>query len=379
MNGGTGRRALETVAALFTLAACALPAAAQRLGAVGASYELYTFQDAAAVGAEQVTLATIPLVGRFGIGRVVSIDLVGNYAAARLVRPDGSEVSIAGPTDTDVRVNLALADGLLTLTGVAVLPTGHVTHTGAEAEVAGVIAADLLPFRISNWGSGGGARVQAALAVPVGEFAIGMSAGYGLAREFEPLSGDQRAYLPGNELALRFAVDRTIAGSSKFSVLLGVHRFGDDALDGRNLYRSGNRYQALGSYAFPAGRTSNGVVYAGVLRRERGTVLVEDGADDHTAAQELILLGTGFRLRAGRTTTLIPSLDARVFRSDDGVGQGYTLGAGMSAEVPAGSVSLVPLLRLRVGRVVVQDDVESGLRGIEAAVTVRFGTADQLR
>jgi hypothetical protein len=361
------------LAAVVT-AAAASPAAAQSMLAAGGAFESYTFADPTAAGVERISLATTPFVARLGLGRRMTAEVVSHYARASLVRADGSEATLSGPTDTDVRLSVRVTEAL-TLTGAFAVPTGNATHSLEEAEIAGIVAADLLPFRVSNWGSGGGGRIQAALAMPVGQFGVGLVAGYGVAREFEPLLDDQRAYLPGNELSVRLAVDRTFARSSKLALQFGMHRFDEDALDGQNLYRSGNRYEGMGSFSFAAGRTSSGVVYAGVLRRESGTLLLETSpTTGQTAAQDLILVGTGFRVRAGRSTTLLPALDGRVFRSEDGVGQGYTLGLGLGAELGAGSFRFVPSARARFGRLVVRDDVESGLRGFEAAITVRFGS-----
>jgi hypothetical protein len=70
---------------------------------------------------------------------------------------------------------------------------------------------------------------------------------------------------------------------------------------------------------------------------------------------------------------LLPGLDGRVFRSADGVGQGYSLGIGTSAELPVGAVRLVPLLRLRLGNLIVRDGTESGFYGLEGALTIRLG------
>ncbi|HEX2091083.1 MAG TPA: hypothetical protein VHG28_01730 [Longimicrobiaceae bacterium] len=335
----------------------------------GAVHEIYRFGDPEAAGIEQVSLTTLPFAVRTPLSHGVRLELSGAFARAALTRADGSRSTLSGLTDTELRVLLPIARDQVTLGAVLVLPTGSATQSGEEAEVASVVASDLLPFRISNWGSGGGAGVNLAVARPVGYFGVGLNAGYRATREFEPLRDDELTYRPGNEAYLRLAVDRSFGRARKATLQVSAQRFADDELDGRNLYRAGNRYQVIGSYAFPGGSRSGAVVYGGVLRRENGTSL--DGLQRYPS-QNLLLLGGGMRMPLGRGA-LLPSVDARVFRSSDGVGQGYVAGAGGSAEWPLGSATLVPSARLRLGRVLVADDVETGLAGVDLGFTIRFG------
>jgi len=69
---------------------------------------------------------------------------------------------------------------------------------------------------------------------------------------------------------------------------------------------------------------------------------------------------------------VVPSVDARVFRSGDGVGQGWLTGLGVSVEMPAGGLMLVPSVRGRFGSVLVREDSQSGITGLELSMTARF-------
>jgi hypothetical protein len=339
----------------------------------GVAFERYRFEDVAATGIESITLLTVP----FGVGAALSsrlsLEANGAYASGTLVRADGSESTIAGLTDTDVRARFAVIADRVILSAAYVAPTGHATQTADESEVAGAVAADLLPFRLSNWGSGGGFAADAALVSRVGSTGVGLSVSYGVAGEFEPLDGDETVYLPGNQLQVRLALDRTVGSSGKATLQLSAHRFSEDRLDGSNLYRSGNRVQGMLSWAFAVGRGSSAVAYGGWLRRQRGTYLDAAQADRETPAQDLILIGGGMRMPVGPGAVL-PTIDARVFRSNDGVGQGYVAGIGLAAELPAGAFTLLPSARARIGNVLVREGIETGLTGLELSATIRFGS-----
>jgi hypothetical protein len=335
----------------------------------GVGYEVYNFGSAASVGIESLSLLTTPFAARSGLFGASSLTVSGSFAAGTLTRADGSSTTISGLTDTNVQVDMPVGRDAVVLTAIVALPTGKATQTLEEAEAAGAFAADLLPFRVSNWGTGGRIGLATSFVHTAGDFGLGLSVGYSVAGEFELLEEDERAYRPGNEIRIRAAVDRTIGRSGKAALQVTAYRFGTDELGGQNLYQSGNRYSAIGSYAFAAGQGSNGILYTGLMHRANGTFL--DVSQD-APSQDLILAGGGLRLPVG-TVRLLPSVDARVFRSADGAGQGYATSVGASAEMPAGTLTVVPSLRGRFGNVIVREGQESGFTGADVGLMIRFG------
>jgi hypothetical protein len=335
------------------------------------SFEHYTFGDADAVGMRSISLLTAPFaIQPFGT-RAISLQISGAWASGTVERSDGTVTTLSGPTDMEVRLSVS-PKRFITVTSALLLPTGREKQTAEEADVAGIVAADLLPFRISNWGSGGGADVSASLTAPAGPLVIGVRAGYQVAREFEPLEGRTFAYRPGNQLYVRGAFDYNAGRTGKLSAHLTVQRFDNDQIDGQNLYRSGNRTQFIGSYAFAASRRTSAVVYAGAMHRDRAVVLTEEM---QRPTQNLILAGGGVRLRAGGAV-LTPSVDARVFRSEGGVGQGYLAGAGSAVEFRlGGGTTIAPSARVRIGTVESGAGGSSGITGVEGGLAVRFGGA----
>src|SRR5690606_8720959 len=129
-----------------------------------------------------------------------------------------------------------------------------------------------------------------------GDFGVGVSAGYTMGREFEPLEEDEIGYRPGSEMRLRLAVDRNVGSTAKASLIVGGQLYQDDELGGTSVYTPGDRIEAIGSFAFRAGALSSGVAYAGVQHRGEGMLIDEEMS---TPAQDLFNLGVGFRIPRG--------------------------------------------------------------------------------
>jgi hypothetical protein len=347
---------------------------------VGGGFESYVFADPEQVGIESISLVTVPFAAEARLGGRILLGAGGALARGTLMRPDGSESRLEGLTDTELRATLLPFGGdRLSLTGVLLLATGESSLEPEEVEVAGAIAADLLPFRISNWGSGGGAAVAAAIAQPLGFVNAGVSVGYRMAGEFEPIDEPTAAYRPGNELRVQVALDRSFANGTKMALQGTLFTYQDDEFAGANLYRSGDRYQALASWAIPAG-SGSAVLYVGGLHRTESDANPDGedglaGAFRPTPSQTLLMFGTAARIPMGGIR-LLPVADVRLFRREDGIGQGWLAGAGASVEWPGGSgraAALVPSVRVRYGNLTVSDDAESTVTGIDVGVTLRLG------
>lgn len=334
----------------------------------GGSFERYSFNDPAALDIESLSLFSAPFGVTLTRGRFV-LALSGAAARASLVAPGGSETTVSGLTDTQLSARVDVAGGRAVLTGIALLPTGNESLTFDETFVAGAIAADVLPFATRSWGTGGGAGAGLALAQPFGAFAAGLSIGYVMAREYQPLAGDAFTYRPGNQLHVRAAVDRTIGRTAKLSVRADWRTYGADEGDGRNVFQTGDRLQVVGSYDFAVGRSS-AIAYAGWLKRLEGEYVPPP---DILVSQELVYAGAGSRTPLGRAV-LVPSIELRVLDARGSDRHGYTAGVGASIELPVGSTIVVPDARFRFGRAYATDGAGTGLTGVELGVAMRFGS-----
>lgn len=357
--------------ALLAAALGALPISAQATAEAGAGLlvQRYAFDDPDAASVSALTLTAIPFTGSAWFGDRVSLTVAGTWAVGRLDDPDRGELSIQGLTDTQVSLSLAGRRGATTVSAVALLPTGVETQTLDESRVAGAVASELLPFAVSNWGTGGGVGLSASSAHVVGPLGIGVSASYLVRREYTPLDDERFAYRPGNVLRLVTAVDGNLGAAGKGSLRVSLHRHADDVVEDANLFQAGDRFEVLGSLGFPVGSRSTGLVYGMVHHRERGTYLTSDAA---LASQVLILAGGGLRTRV-RGMMLRPRVEGRLFRRDDGVEQGYDVGVGLDAEIPVGSLVWLPSVRAHLGNLEVRENVETGFTGLELGLALRFG------
>lgn len=346
----------------------------------GIGYQTFRFDNPAAVQIKNLSLLVAPFAVRTPLYGASSFEMNGGYAWGSLDRGDGTdEITLSGFTDTDLRVTVpVLGADFVSVSGILSLPTGHATLTRDEAELAGAFAADLLPFRISNWGSGGGIGAGVGISRSIAGFGFRFNGAYIAAREFEPFMQDTFVYRPGNQLRLDASVSHAVGSAGIAELQLSAQQYGEDEGGGRNLYQSGDRYQATTSYAFSLGQQSSGIVYTGVQHRSEGTYLFNPfqgtpgGNLDDTPAQNLFLAGAGARVPLGRSV-LIPSVDTRLLRRENGVGQGHITGFGAAVERPFGRITLVPSARARFGHVLVRQETESDVRGADLSLTIRFG------
>jgi hypothetical protein len=352
--------------------ATAAPLQAQMSATAGAAvgFETYSFGKAEVVGVKSISLLAIPFAARIGFGRPLQVDVSGAYASATLERPDGHTTSASGVTDTQLSVTLSTPGRAATISAFAVLPTGRQEQSEEEAELAGALAADLLPFRVSHWGSGGGIGLGSSLVHSLGNIGVGAGVAYMVGREYNLIEDESFAYRPGNQLRLRAGVDGRVGAAGKLTLQLSAQLSSEDQLNGANLYRPGHRYLGMASYAFAAGPRASGVLYGGAMRRAEGVYLLEQNPD---LPPETLLLGGGaFRIPVGRIV-LQPQADSRLLRRADGTGQGFLLGVGSAVEVPASWASVLPSLKLRLGNLLVREGEESSFVGVDVGLTLRMG------
>ena len=236
--------------------------------------------------------------------------------------------------------------------------------------MVGVVAADLFPFRISSWGTGGGLGLRATTTPRLGAVDASLSLGYFRSGQFDPLEEQLVDYRPGDRLSARAALTFPLGQAGQLGLQGGFRSFADDELQGDDIFESGNRYDALATWSFPVGDDA-GFLYGGYQRRSEGRRIQ---LQEPTAAQDLLLAGAGLRTRVAGIT-LRPTVDGRLVERDDGRSEGWGLRAGARAELEAGSATVLPLVRGHVGNVSVEPGAggESAFLGFEVGATVRLG------
>jgi len=377
------RVAVALLALLGATAASRSQASAQA-SLASSVLQTYRFDDPEAAGLESIRLLATPFSVAVPLLSSVAIDVSGAYAHGSAKGARGEEATLSGLTDTYVGMSFGSGVEWLVISAGASLPTGEYSHSASESLVSGVLAAELLPFAVKTWGSGGSVGGSLAAVRQMGAWGLGFSGGYRVAGEYEPLQEQAFAYRPGDQLYLRLALDRNVGAAGTLSAVVGLQRFGNDEVGGNELFRSGSRVEAVMSYAFALGLRSSALVYGGVYHRTNGTLLSQTSAlrsASDSPSQQLFIGGTNLRLPLGRRAALLPSAEMRVFRAEDGASQGWVASAGSALDVRLWGASsgrrlvLTPTAQGRLGRVIIGEGLETGLVGWEAGVVLRVELA----
>lgn len=338
---------------------------------VGESFETYTFSDPEAVGARSLTVLSAPFSIRVPIlGSSSTLSLEGAFARGEVETVRGQRHELQGLTDSRLSLDLAVA-GPLRAAVIAALPTGVQSMTAGEARVAALASSYLLPLRVSSWGSGGGVGGGASLTEAFEGSGVSVSASYLVKREYDAFKNGGEGYRPGNQLRLQALGYVDLSPSARFTVQGGYSNRAEDQISGAGIYRSGDQLEAVGALTFAAGARGNAITYAGWMHRGEGE-RAEIFGGGSAPAEDLLLFGAGLRTPMG-SVVFAPSADARVYRNDDGVGQGYVGSAMIGLEVPSGGVTLIPAIRGRYGKVDVRSGSSSSFTGAEFSLSVRMG------
>ncbi|HSR41209.1 MAG TPA: hypothetical protein VLL48_03535, partial [Longimicrobiales bacterium] len=200
-------RALVAGGAALALAAPSGPLAAQNAWevGVGGTVDGYAFDAPAEIGGlEYMVLATVPFGVAVQANERLRFEARGAYARGTLTTETGGDATLQGPTDTEIRASYVIVPGGLSAEVVGYLPTGKSSLTALEAGIASVVALDLLPMEISQWGTGGGIAAAVTGTRSFGTVGVGLTASYRVAGEYEPVEEDTDfTYKPGDEMRLR--------------------------------------------------------------------------------------------------------------------------------------------------------------------------------
>jgi len=343
------------------------------VASMGAQFQGYSFDKA--LGVSAANLLMIPIAYQVGIGDKLSLDAYAAYARGAVEIGDNS-FTLNGPVDTRLRANYEVTPWALLTLGVN-LPTGKTEHTADEARVAAVLASDLLGFREANFGLGFGATAGIATARRMGETGVGLGVSYRLASEFQPSADTTLKYTPGNEIRVRFGVDRNI-GASKLTAGLTYQNFARDELDGKDLFQAGNRWRGDMTFSFRTGPGSSWTAYVTDVYRDRGDIrlpsLSGDPTSETTGTQNLVIGGIVGAWRARSTLTLQPIAEFRMLSREDPGGEGFLVGGGLSVPLRFGSIGVTPGGRLNFGQLQGGAAENHSLIGGELSLMIGFGS-----
>jgi len=225
------------------------PRTAARTGPI---FEAYSF--GAGLAFKSVSELTVPVTASHQFGRL-SLDIAGAYASATVRAEDGSESSMSGLTDTDVRATLAIVPGRLLVTFVGTLPTGTKALPDTTLPLFSILATDLFDFTTPSFGSGGGVTRGIATATRWGSWAVGGGASLRYSGSYEAVEGGGELK-PGNEARARIGAEGPLGGGNYMRVALLYTLTQHDELSGGSPSVSGDRFLFYSHVSMPLGRSS---------------------------------------------------------------------------------------------------------------------------
>ena len=271
----------------------------------------------AGLGIKSVSEVAVPFAVVWQANPRLSFDLGGRYATATR-KDSAASATISGLTDIQLRGAYQVVPDVAVFTVSASLPTGKTKITNSQLLTAGAIASDLLPYPVSNFGSGFNVTSGLALAVPVGEWALGVAGSYRLNGDFTPFADTTNCpvtngkagcgYKAGGEFRVRVGADRLI-GQSRLSFGFTYSSFGEDDFGSSPIFQSGKRYIGQGSWSFPIGNVGL-QVYAWDLYRSPGSQLI-DTTVITLQKRNVLAVGVAGSVQTGRNV-LRPQVEFRI-------------------------------------------------------------------
>lgn len=366
-------RSLLAVAALTA----PLPLAAQSAfagdGGVSAGflYKRYNFGDTYPL--QNIQQYAVPIGVVIPLGQRFTVDIGTYYASTTVHDGTGTEHSMDGFTDTQLRGSYVLGHDLMVLSLMLNLPTGQETQTLEELGVSSAISSNFLLFPVASYGNGFSGTLGAAVAFPAGSWNLGISASGRLSSKYQPYAEstltDQR-YEPGFEGRVRVGLDRLI-GSSRLAFGFTYSTFADDQFNGGGTtgsYRPATRYIGEASLTSPVGGGTMSL-YAWDYYRA--------GSDDDVtpgATQENVFTGgLQFGIPAGKTVTIQPLVEARLLGAAPANGSGILFGVGATARFQvANRFTVVPGARYDTGHIESTVVGKPSVNGFEGTLRFRY-------
>ena len=318
----------------------------------------------------RVTQLAVPVTVRLPLGRRLAADVSGGWASGTvtLAAPDEAgrtSWSLAGPTDTRLRLTGRLAGETVLLTLGTTLPTGRTELDGAAYDAARVLAAPALGLASPVLGEGAGVTAGVVAARAVGRVSLALGASYEARTSFSPigLAAGLPAldYDPSDAVRVSLMAD-ALVGRGQMTAGLSVDAFGpgtvavaaEGAETATNALRLGPVLTGEWHWQLPATRFQSlvlSVVDRVRLPYERDGATVAGSAANYldVSLTGLLPLSTRTDLLLGAAARHHTGLDA-----DDTIAAaafaGGTLTLGLARDLGRG-YALQPHLRVQAGRI----------------------------
>lgn len=362
--------ALLVAAATFSWAA--VPALAQTRVDAQSGVEYRSVSFGSGLGIQSLKEVAVPLGFALPLSSRLNLDAGAYYVSAQR-QDSASSQTITGLTDVILRGAYQLKPDVAVFTFAVNLPTGHKTLSGDQVAVASAVSTDLVPFPVTNFGSGFSVTAGLAWATPVGPWALGIAGSFRYNGAYQPLSDrsgglDTLQFRPGGEVRLRLGADR-IVGQGRLSLGVTYSTFANDEF-GSQSQSPGTRLIPQFSWSTPLGINNSLVVYGwDVYRNVDENAPVNPGVKQNTVA-----LGAMALLKSGTRNSLRPLFELRKgWQGPGGLHNAGTLvGLGLRYQMATGErMTLTPGLRVDLGNHATSGGGSASITGLSASLTAR--------
>jgi hypothetical protein len=365
------RRWEALLVAAGTLSAAAPMLAQSRVDAqAGAEYRSVSFGPGQ--GYSSLKEFAIPVGFAMPVGTRLSLDAGTYYVSAQRTDPSGSQ-TINGLTDLILRGAYQIKPDVAVFTFAVSVPTGNKTLSGEQRQVASAMGTDLIPFPVTNFGTGFSVTTGLAWATPVGPWALGLAGSFRYNASYQPSSDtvsrqDTVSLRPGAEMRLRIGADR-IVGQGRLSFGLTYSSFQNDEF-GSQSQSPGTRLIPQFSWSTPLGINNSLMVYGwDVYRNVDESASVNQGVKQNTIA-----LGAMASLRSGAHNSLRPLFEIRKgWQGPGGLHDaGMIVGLGLRYQMAASErLTLTPGARFDLGSLPTSGSGNASVTGFSLSLTAR--------
>jgi len=338
----------------------------------GAEYRSVTY--GAGLGYSALKEFAVPFGIAMPVGQRLNLDAGTYYVSAQRTDASGSQQTINGLTDLIVRGAYQLKPDVAVFTFAVSLPTGKKTLSSEQRQVASVMATDLVPFPVTNFGTGFSVTTGLAWATPVGPWALGLAGSFRYNASYLPSSDslqDTVTLRPGAEMRFRIGADRII-GQGRLSLGVTYSSFANDEF-GSQSQSPGTRLIPQFSWSAPFGANNSLVFYGWDVYRN----VDETASSNAGVKQNTVALGAMASLHSGTRNALRPQLEVRHgWQGPGGLKNAGTLvGLGLRYSMATGErMTLTPGLRLDLGSLATNNasgPASANVTGLSFSITAR--------
>jgi len=215
----------------------------------------WTFDGTQAL--DRFTEFAVPISFSTQLSPRLAIDVVTSPFLGVKELPNGLVDEYHNLSDTFLRSSLILGDNAALLTFGVGIPTGETNLDADEFTISGIASNRSLDNPVSNFGTGLSLNFGLALAHELGDWVVGVGAGYSLRQQYDAtFSGQAFEIEPGDELNLTVGLEREFVmadKTGKFLADLIFTNYSEDKIDGESVFEAGNKVLLRGQLIVPAG------------------------------------------------------------------------------------------------------------------------------